>query len=182
MRFLFLSTLLFIEANSLVMSQNSRAAAKKPKSSHNVPPSGVRADDVERCVRPRDVKKDALDSWSTSLSADVNDASAQFIIDEVKAHAKETVPNLEDLDWTATGMGVALRAMAKKKAGRIVEIKNARKASLWSIKASVAASSPSPLRRYQTIIDQRTVAMLYEDRAALKVIFGCLGSLVFGQP
>ena len=92
MRFLFLSTFLFIEANSLVMSQNSRAAAKKPKSSHNVPASGVRADDVERCARPRDVKKDALDSWSTSLSADVNDASAQFIIDEVKAHAKETVP------------------------------------------------------------------------------------------
>ena len=52
----------------------------------------------------------------------MNDASAQFIIDEVKAHTKETVPNLEDLDWTAKGMGVALRAMAKEKAGRIIEI------------------------------------------------------------
>ena len=112
----------------------------------------------------------------------MNDASAQFIIDEVKAHTKETVPNLEDLDWTAKGMWMALRAMAKEKAGRIVEIRNARKASRWTIKANVAASSPSPLKKHQTILNKRTVAKLYEDRAALKVIFGCLASLLFGQP
>ena len=77
---------------------------------------------------------------------------------------------------------MALRAMAKEKAGRIVDIRNARKASRWTIKANVAASSPSPLKKHQTILNKRTVAKLCEDRAALKVIFGCLASLLFGQP